>query len=233
MKIAAIIQARMDSQRFPGKVIREICGKPALQYLVESLRRCDCLDDIVVATSIKPSEKPIIDLCGKIGVKYYRGDLLNVAKRFEEVLNKYDFEAFVRVSGDSPLLDHELVVKAVEIFRKGDFEIVTNVLKRTYPSGESVEILSAEAFRRGYGLMKDPDDLEHVTKYFYKNSGKFKIFNFESSENLSSIDLSLDVENDLGVIDSIVSRMNRPHWEYRAEDVARMYKEALEDSKAG
>jgi len=232
MNIAAIVQARMDSVRLPGKAMCEMAGKPVLQYLLESLQNCCCLDGIIVATSVKSSDKPIVDLCDRLNVKYYRGDVSNVASRFAEILDKYGFEAFVRASADSPLLDCGLVKKAVTIFKEGKFEIVTNVLKRTYPSGQSVEVMSAKTFKDGYKLIKDPDDLEHVTKYFYRNSGRFKIFNIESSEDFSAIDLSLDVKEDFDVMSSIAGLMDKPHWRYGMTDIVSMYKKALKDVKA-
>jgi len=223
MKIGAIVQARMNSQRFPGKVLHNIAGRPMLEYLLERITRCQTLDAIVVATSQEPSDGPIADFCKKSGVVCYRGPLFDVAGRFKEVLDKYQFDGFVRVNGDSPLLDQRLVDKGVKIFRKGGFEIVTNVLKRTYPAGQSIEILNALTFIKGYKLMQDPQDFEHVTKFFYRNSQNFKIFNFVSRNDYSKIQLSVDTPEDLKAISLIITRMNNPHWQYGIEEILKLY----------
>ena len=172
-KLGAIVQARMSSQRLPNKVLHKVAGKPMLQYLLERLEHCNCLDAIVVATSAEDSDTPIAEHCRQNGVPCYRGSLSNVAGRFNEALNIYHFDGFVRVNGDSPLLDQNLIEKAVSIFLAGDLDIVTNGQKRTYPKGQSVEVLRADTFRYAYQLMREEDEFEHVTPYFYKHAEKF------------------------------------------------------------
>lgn len=228
MKIGAIVQARMDSQRFPGKVLHKIAGRPMLQYLLERITRCSSLDAIVVATSEEPSDGPIADFCKKSGVACYQGPLFDVAGRFKEVLDKYQFDGFVRVNGDSPLLDQRLVEKGVKIFRQGGFEIVTNLLKRTYPAGQSIEVLNALTFIKGYKLMQDPQDFEHATKFFYRNCKSFKIFNFVSDKDYSKIQLSVDTLEDLKAISLIITHMNKPHWQYGLEEILRLQPELFQ-----
>ena len=135
MKIGAIIQARMSSERLPGKVLQQIAGKPMLQYLLERLEHCEVLDGLVVATSVDESDTPITSFCQRYGVSCYRGDLNNVAGRFNDVLDSYGFDAFVRINGDSPLLDQRLVDKAVELFKQHEADLATNALVRSYPKG--------------------------------------------------------------------------------------------------
>lgn len=225
MKIGAIIQARMNSQRLPGKVLRNIAGKPLLQYLLERTERCDGLDAVVVATSEEASDQPIVDFCRDFGAACMRGPLFDVAGRFKQVLDKCRFSAFVRVSADSPLLDQRLIDKAVKIFRQGDFEIVTNVLKRTYPTGQSVEVLNASTFMDGYKQMQNSEDREHLTKFFYKNYKNFRIFNFVSERDYSKQRLSVDTSKDLEIISSIIERMDRSHWQYDLEGILKIYRE--------
>ncbi len=227
MKIGAIIQVRMSSQRIPGKVLHKAAGKPILQYLLERLERCRCLDVIVVATSSDESDVLIENFCKEYGVVCYRGSLFNVAGRFKEVLDRNKFDVFVRVNGDSPLLDPRLIEKGMDIFLNGDYEIVTNVLRRTYPIGQSVEIMRTDTFCTAYELMQGDKELEHVTKFFYKYKDKYKIFNFVLENDYSGVRLSLDTKEDLETIIKIVSKMNKPHWEYGLEDLLRIYNKQL------
>ncbi len=221
--IGAIIQARMSSQRFPGKVLHEIEGKPILEYLLERLEHSSCLDRVVVATSTDNSDTPIVDYCEKLGVACSRGPLSNVSSRFNSVLETCQFDCFVRVSGDSPLLDPQLIDKAVNIFVNRDLDMVTNVQTRTYPKGQSVEILRADTFRNAYKLMHEDEDFEHVTRFFYKHPEAYQIYNFVSIKDLSSIQLSVDTQEDMKTFESIVSRMSGPHWEYHLQDVLQIY----------
>jgi spore coat polysaccharide biosynthesis protein SpsF len=224
MKLGAIVQARMSSQRLPGKVLRQVAGKPLLQYLLERLDHCCYLEAVVVATSVDGSDTPIADFCQELGVACCRGPLFNVAGRFKEVLEEYQFDGFVRVNGDSPLLDQRLIEEGVAIFLKGDFDLVTNVLTRTYPKGQSVEIVRGETFRAAYQFMRTEDELEHVTRHFYNHRDDFRIFNFESGQDQSGIQLSVDTPQDMDIFASIISHMNKPHWEYTLTETLRIYR---------
>lgn len=223
-KIGAIVQARMSSQRLLNKVLYRVAGKPMLQYLLERLRHCDCLDDIVVATSVEDSDTPIAEYCRLHDVHCYRGPLTNVAKRFNQALKVYHFEGFVRVNGDSPLLDQRLIEKAVGIFLDGNFDVVTNALPRTYPKGQSVEVLRTATYQRTYHRMQDADDLEHVTKFFYQHPEDFRIQNFALPANLNDIRLCVDTQQDIDNFAAIISKMSKPHWEYTLDDVLHIYR---------
>ena len=218
----------MSSQRFPGKALHKVAGKPILQYLLERLDHCSSLDGVVIATSTEDSDTPIVHFCLERGVTCYRGSLYNVAGRFKEVLDVYHFDGFVRVSGDSPLLDQRLIEKGVGIFLKGDFDIVTNILPRTYPAGQSVEVLRSNTFRRAYRLMREDEDLEHVTRYFYKNRCHFRLFNFASGEDHSKIHLSVDTERDMNTFAAIIARMDRPHWQYGLREILQFYQDVVQ-----
>ena len=218
-KIGIIIQARMTSKRLPGKVLRRVCDKPMLEYLLERLNHCENVAEIVVATSCDPSDKPIVDFCSGINVSCFRGSLLNVAQRFYDLLTYHGFDAFVRISGDSPLLDQRLIDSDIKLFLDGDYDMVTNVLSRTFPKGQSVEILKSDVFIEAFEKMKEEDDLEHVTKYIYKNCNIYKIHNFESGERLENIQLSVDTEEDLLKFKQIVEAMEKDHWRYGYKDV--------------
>jgi len=224
MKAAGvIIQARMGSRRFPGKVLRDLCGKPLLLYLVERVTHCRLVDGVVVATSTDDSDGPIAAFCETVGVECHRGALENVASRFLEVVDRHEnWGGFVRVSGDSPLLDHRLIERAVGMFRADPCDLVTNVLVRTFPKGQSVEVVSTDAFRDAFERMREPEDLEHVTRYFYEHRNDFTIRDFRAGSDHGSLQLSVDTPEDLRVIEGIVSRMTRPHWSYSLEEILAM-----------
>ena len=213
----------MSSQQLPNKVLLEAAGKPILQYLLERLEHCDCLDNIVVATSVDDSDTPIADYCRQNGIACYRGSLSDVAGRFNEVLDVYHFDAFVRINGDSPLLDQRLIEKGVSLFLGGDFDLVTNVFPRTYPIGQSVEVLGTVTYQSTYSRMQEEADLEHVVRYYYQHPDEFRIQNFTLTENLSRIQLSVDTWQDMDTFVTIASKMTRPHWEYTLEDILRIY----------
>jgi len=219
MCILTIIQARLSSTRAPGKVMRKVSGKPVLGFMIESLGQCREPFDLVVATSSEPEDDAIADYCTATGVACVRGDLNDVAGRYAAVLAQFPADAFVRLCGDSPFLDHRLVDRAIDLFRVGEQDIVTNVHPRSFPAGQSVEVIGTNSFLDGLGRMTEASDREHVTPYFYRHAGRYTIVNFAAQRNLSSVRLTVDSEKDFANFVSTVMRMTKPHWSYSYEDV--------------
>jgi len=216
----------MGSTRFPGKALYEVKGKALLQYVIERVRRSRYGGHPVIATSCEPSDDAIFDFCRRFGLEVFRGPLWDVAGRFEEVIRRYGFDAFVRVCGDSPLIDQALIDRGCDIFDSGDFDIVTNTLHRTYPRGQSVEIVRSDVFRRTCSEIKTAEDSEHVTRFFYRNPHRFKIYNFQSPEDYGFMQLSVDTPEDMELFRLLVLQMDRPHWEYDVEALVRLYRSA-------
>ena len=219
MQLGVVIQARMSSHRLPAKVLTPVNGKVLLQYLLEKLDHCSNVDQIIVATSNDISDLPIVEFCRQYGVLCYRGSLHNVASRFGEIAAQYAFAGIARINGDSPLLDYKLLEQGIEIFNSGEFDLVTNVYPRSYPIGQSIEIFRASVFRVAYLQMNNPDDLEHVTPYFYRNSDRFKLFNLSSGNDWGAIQLAVDTPADLKRCAILLSKMTLPHWEYRVVEM--------------
>ncbi len=221
-KIGVIVQARMGSRRLPGKVLRLLAGKPVLQYVLESLGQCETVERVVVATSRAERDDPIARFCERRGAACFRGALDDVAGRLLQAAGEAGFEALVRVSADSPLLDWRLVDRAVGLYAGGDYDLVTNVFPRSWPKGQSVEVLRAAVLRQGYSKTKGRSDREHVTRYFYDHPERFQIKNFASGQDWGSLNLCVDTEEDWQKIEKIIHRMDRPHWEYTAAKLVGM-----------
>jgi spore coat polysaccharide biosynthesis protein SpsF len=223
IKIGAIVQARMSSERFPGKVMYDENGKPMLWYLLERLKNSKSLDTYLVATSKEQTDTAIAEFCHRQDIPCYRGPLDDVAGRFREASDAYKLDAFVRINGDSPLLDYRLIDKAVKIYLDGEYDLVTNVMPATYPKGQSVEVLRSETYKRAYSRFTEDDEREHVTPYFYKHPEDFHIHNFAYTESINHIRLCVDTPEDMDMFKAIVSRMDRPFRDYSLEDILRIY----------
>ena len=223
MRIDAVMQARMTSTRLPGKSMRRFGDKPTIGYLIERLQHSDELDGVIVATSIDPTDDPIAAYAEEVGVPCHRGPLANVAQRYLEAAERFGLDAFVRVNGDSPLLDQRLVDAGVRMFKAGDADIVTNVYPRTHPSGQSFEIVSTALYRRTYPELTDPQDLEHVTRFFYRHPHRFRIRNLEAGRDEHALQLSVDTEEDARAVGRILEAMDRPHWEYTSDEVVDLW----------
>jgi len=221
----------MSSERYPGKVLYNIDGKPMIQYLVESLLQTVSHRQIVLSTSTSPSDDPLIRFCKDFDLSYYRGSLADVAGRILETANAYSMKAFARICGDSPLLDYRLVQKAVNLFQTGTFDLVTNILNRTYPKGQSVEILDTSVFNQTLAKINDTSDKEHVTPFYYRNRNRFIIKSFESDCDYSNLQLSVDTGEDMRRMESLIISLKRPHWEFSVEQLVGLVKKM--DGMAG
>lgn len=198
MKLIIIIQSRMTSQRYPGKMLAPFLGKPVLAHVVQRLKKTLINPLIVLATSKEIADDPLAIYGQHLGLKVVRGSRNDVMKRFVLSLNKYECDAFFRVCGDSPLLLSFLFDKAVSIYKSSSYDIVTNVHPRTFPIGMSVELVKTKTFIEAEKKIIDNKDREHITKYFYNHPNNFKIYNIESLKNINSnLKLAVDEPKDI------------------------------------
>ena len=138
-----IVQARMSSRRLPGKVLMQIQGKTLIERVVERVHKSKYVTRVIVATTTHDTDRPLRKLCYKKKIEYYAGSLPNVAHRFYEILKKFDSKSFLRITADSPFIDPQLIDKCLIKFNNSNSDIVTNVFPRTFPKGQSVEIVKS------------------------------------------------------------------------------------------
>ena len=198
----------MTSKRFKGKMLANLLGVTVLQSVVSRIKLCNFVTKIIVATSTNISDDKLVDFCIKNGIEYYRGSLENVASRFYEIILSENTTAFMRISGDSPLIDPDLIDKAIEVYNSESIDIFTNVFPRTFPKGQSIEIIKSKVFLETFNLMKTNEQLEHVTGYFYSNSEEFKIFNLIALEDYSDVNLCIDNPEDIEILEKVLKTNN-------------------------
>jgi spore coat polysaccharide biosynthesis protein SpsF len=225
--ILAILQARYSSSRLPGKVLRPLQGRPMLEWTVERLERCRRLDGIVLATSRQDDDDAVAAWAARRGVACWRGPLDDVAGRFAQVVRHKGCRAFVRINGDSPLIDPVLIDHGVALFdAEGPLDLVTNIHPRSYPPGQSVEVVDGGAFLALQERLSEPGDKEHVTKYFYRHPEQFRIRNFSAPQPFPGLHMAIDTAEDWARLEACVGRMTRPHWEYGLEELCALWTEA-------
>lgn len=197
MDIKVFIQARMSSSRFPGKVLAPVNGKPMIAKVIECLKHEFDTDSIIVATSDEISDAPLALYVKSLGIKVFRGSLENVFGRFQACLQENPCDWFFRISADSPLLN-STILKMMTSYIDKSFDLITNVQKRTFPHGHSVELLNAKSFSTIDTNRLSDDDLEHVTKFFYANVDEFKILNLENTNaDYAKFNFVVDTFDDL------------------------------------
>ena len=194
--IAIVIQARMSSSRFPEKVLSPLCGMPMLMWTINYCRQINL--PLFVLTSTDESDDQLIGMLEKNYVSYYRGSLDNVVSRYLSFMEEHQVKKVVRISGDSPLINPDVILKVIAKDQElADADLTTNIFPRSFPKGQSVEVIP----RKSLELLRDrslsESDIEHVTPYFYANYKEFKINNLHNTKDLSSINLSVDTKEDL------------------------------------
>tara|TARA_B100000575_G_C23143352_1_gene666230 strand:+ start:9627 stop:10307 length:681 start_codon:yes stop_codon:yes gene_type:complete len=204
----AIIQARMLSKRLRGKVLKKINNKSILERVISNAIKSKLITKIIVATSKKPADKKIINLCKRKKIKFFRGEHENVYLRFLKILKKSKHSSFLRICADSPFLDPYLLDKFIYFFNNNNYDIVTNVLKRSFPKGQSIEIFRKKIFIDSYSKLKSKKDREHISEFFYKNYKDFKIKNIKNRKNQSKINLCVDRQKDLILANKIAIKFD-------------------------
>ncbi|NLX01599.1 MAG: NTP transferase domain-containing protein, partial [Syntrophomonadaceae bacterium] len=167
MKTVIIDQARMTSTRLPGKVMKEVLGKPLLEYQIERLKRTNEADELVIATTTNNTDQPIVEICKRLGVAYYRGSEEDVLSRYYEAATKFGADVVVRVTSDCPLIDPTVVDKVIKHYKDNwdKYDYVSNTLTRTYPRGMDTEVFSYKVLQEVYYNAQEQPEREHVTPY--------------------------------------------------------------------
>jgi spore coat polysaccharide biosynthesis protein SpsF len=207
-RTVAIIQARMTSTRLPGKVLKEICGKPMLARQIERAARARLVDFVAVATSEDASDDPIAALCAVFGIPSYRGSLADVLGRFQGASERLGpADHIVRLTGDCPLTDPAIVDACVAAHIANGADYTANGVDRTYPDGLDVEVMTASALARAAREAKDPFQREHVTPYIYRNPEIFSLDALRYPRDLSGLRWTVDTAADFAFVERIFAEL--------------------------
>lgn len=211
LRTVAIIQARMASKRLPGKVLKPIDSKPMLNWVVERTRLSTTVDEVIVATTVDPSDDEIIATCRKSGYRVCRGSDADVLDRYWEAAQLTSAEVIVRITADCPLIDPGLIDEAVStlLSSKPSADFVTNRLpwKRTYPIGLDVEVCTLKALRAAWEEAKEKHQREHVMPYLYEQPDRFRVILLDADEDYGELRWTVDTEEDLQFIRALVKQL--------------------------
>lgn len=225
--ICAIIQARMGSTRLPGKVLCKIEDRPMLSYMLERVAAAKNVDKIVLATSVDSSDDPIAELCAESHVSCFRGDLDDVMDRYYQAAKEFRADVVVRLTGDCPLIDPQMIDAMVDIYRKGTYDYVANTIppQWTVPEGMDVEVFSFKKFEQAWREAKKPSEREHVTFYFWQNPELFSVFKYNLPSDLSQYRLTVDYPEDLEVVKSIITKLYPVNSLFSMKDIIAFLKD--------
>ncbi len=207
--IVASIEARMGSSRFPGKVLADVCGQPALTRLIRRLRRCKKLDGIVLATSTDSNDDVLEKWAIAENLAVYRGSEDDVLKRVVEAHIKMGSDIIVEITGDCILHDPEIIDMGIETFLENDCDVITNARKLSFPMGVDIQVFRLDDLRNVENTISDPAVREHVSLYFYEHPEIYRIIHLFAPERwrAPAYRFQLDYPEDHQFICEIYSRL--------------------------
>jgi spore coat polysaccharide biosynthesis protein SpsF len=188
----------MSSRRYPGKVLAPFRGEPLIRHVLRAAETVLPRHDVVVLTSTHITDDPLVSYLHSTGAQVFRGPLDNVLQRFLLCLQHHPSEWVLRINGDSPLLWPELIQIFVRQSAQFTGDLITTIFPRTFPRGQNAELVNAAALNSLAGEAVTPEDLEHVTPFFYRHPDRYRIMNVPSGDaRLSEISLAVDTIEDL------------------------------------
>lgn len=222
----AIIQCRMGSSRLPGKALLPIIeGKGALELMLERVQYAKSLHQVVVATTDKKEDDPVVKLCDRLGVRTFRGSESDVLDRYYKCAKVFGAQkTIVRLTADCPLIDPELVDQFVDYYHHHSYDYVADRPHHTYPDGIDVEVFSLKSLEQSWAEGKTVAEREHVTYFIYTHPEKFKIGTINAYEDLSHHRWTLDEPADLEFIKQVYSRLYQSGSIFLMKDILQLLK---------
>lgn len=224
MKILAIIQARMGSTRLPGKMMLTVLGKPIIQWVVERVKSAKLIDGIILATSTNDDDDVLFKWALDHAVPCFRGSNNDVLDRYYQAARLTQADAIVRITGDCPLMDSQIIDRIVAKYQSNGYDYVTNSQPPTYPDGLDVEIFSFTALEKAWKEAGLASEREHVTAYIWKHPEFFKIANVKHVTDLSEQRWTLDMLEDFELIKYVIEDVETHHSGFTLDNILRVIK---------
>ncbi|HRX29140.1 MAG TPA: hypothetical protein P5235_07115 [Saprospiraceae bacterium] len=205
-KIGVIILCRYNSSRLPGKILLPIGNQPILMHICNQVKIQT--DNFCIATSDAHTDDPIINYCKENQIPFFRGSLENVALRFKEAAQCFNYNYAIRINGDNLFVNHNILNECLNNYQRTNFDLVTNVIGRTFPYGMSVEMLNMQTFDK-YLPHFNEFHQQHVTSYIYENEEKFKIIKLLNIEypGAQGLKMAVDTPKDYIFLKELAKQM--------------------------
>lgn len=201
----AIVQARMSSSRFPGKVLEDLAGVPMVLFLLGRLSGAQCIDEIVLATSIETSDDELAEIVRSAGYQVFRGPLDDVLARFAMAAQAASADIVVRITGDCPLIDAETVDQLLVLRAKTQADYAWNIDPPTFPDGFDCEVFTFHALEKACRQARTKFDREHVTPWMRDPGNGLRLENLRCKHDLSHLRLTVDYPDDLAAVRQVVA----------------------------
>jgi spore coat polysaccharide biosynthesis protein SpsF len=202
--LTAIIQARLGSTRFPGKVLVNICSKPLIWHVIERLKWAKSISNIVLATTVNKNDDDLFMWAKENNVNVFRGSEEDVLGRFFHCANEYSAASILRVTADDPFKDPDIIEGVFELYQNNGLDFAYNALKKAF--NESI----------------DPFEREHVTQYLYKHPELFTQKNYSFHKDLSGLRWTIDTKEDFYMAEEVYNLLYKQNAIFKLEDILKL-----------
>ena len=211
LQIDCIVQARMSSTRLPGKVLLNIDeSHRIIDFLIDQLNQTR-INRLIIAIPDSKENDVLENYLKKLNIICFRGNELDLLDRYYQCAKKFSLKHIMRLTGDNPLIDPEIVNLAIEEYHTAKCDYLTNSVDRTFPYGTEVEVFSFNSLENAWRNAMNRSEREHVTPYFYNNPNKFNIKHLTQSVDYSKFRYTVDQEEDFLLVKQIVKKIkSRP-----------------------
>lgn len=211
-KVYVLIQARMGSKRLPGKVLKKIKGKTLIEILLDRLKKSKRPDKLIVLTSQSQSDDVLADYLENKSITYFRGDENDVLDRYYSAVQKYPCDYVVRITGDCPLIDPNLLDQLIDLALNTDSDYCSNLFYESFPDGQDIEVFKYNVLKKAWIEAKLLSEREHVTPYIIKNTDLkggelFKAKTYDSDSDYSSVRMTVDTLSDFNAIKTLINNL--------------------------
>lgn len=219
----------MSSTRLPDKVMKNIAGKPMLAHVIERLKSSRMINQIIVAIGDEKNT-PLPRIAKGCGAKSFIGSKISIGSAYDvldwyyQAARHYEVDLVVRICGDCPLIDPEIINRIISLHLQAQVDYTTNSLRRTFPRGLGAEVFPFRVLEQTWKEAKQPHEREHVTPYIREHPNNFSLINLENDKDLSYMRWTVDKEKDLEFVREVYRRLYRNGKIFLMKDILALLK---------
>jgi len=232
-KIIAVIQARMGSSRLPGKVLADIEGKPLIWHIHNRLQKISLISEIIISTTSKLSDIPLIEFAKKEKIKYFAGSEVDLIDRIYKTGKKFDCDIILKINADSPLIDINMIENGMNEFltSKEKPDLVTNCVEESFPEGMQYAIFNFKTIENLWNTLNGDFWREFFYRFMIENKEKFFIINLKNNSDLSKLRWTVDYEEDLEFVKIIYNKLFSKNEFFGMNEILNLLEENPEINK--
>ena len=221
---SVFVPVRLSSTRLPSKALRKLKGKFCIERLIERIQRAKQPDFIVLCTTTEPSDNELVDLAKKMGIKLFRGSVVDILERYQLAARKFNVKNIVNVDGDDIFCEPAFIDITCENLKKSDSDCI---IWKNLPLGTAPVGIKTSALEKICSLKETVDTETGWTKFF-TDTGMFQVKYLtspESEKNDENIRLTLDYPEDLKLFEKIYENLNEP---FSLNDILKLFRDKPE-----